>query len=147
MPTQTVFLKTTNLPEVKLVTIALSVSCALEKPWKFLKNETQKFYSGGVLSRGFLSWRLFVQEVFVGGFVYRGFCPRHNKHFSVLRRLSHQFYFPSLLKQKVSQLIKMKYNWNFQARNRQKMVTQEKLFVSVQIRKGKRFLAILLEKD
>ena len=55
MPTQTVFLKTTNLPEVILVTIAL------EKPWKFFKNETQKFYSGGFLSGGF------VLGVFVGG--------------------------------------------------------------------------------
>ena len=32
MPTQTVFLKTTNLPKVMLVTIALTVSYALEKP-------------------------------------------------------------------------------------------------------------------
>ena len=32
MPSQTVVLKTTNLPEVILVTIALSVSYALEKP-------------------------------------------------------------------------------------------------------------------
>ena len=57
MPTQTVFLKTTDLPEVILVTIAL------EKPWKFLKNETQKFYSGG-----FLSWG-FCPGIFVGGYM------------------------------------------------------------------------------
>ena len=48
-------LKTTSLPEVILVTIALSVSYALEKPWKFLKNETQKFYSGRGFVRGVLS--------------------------------------------------------------------------------------------
>ena len=40
-----------------MVTIALSVSYALEKPWKFLKNETQKFYAGGL-----------------GGFCPGGFC-------------------------------------------------------------------------
>ena len=63
MPTQTVFLKTTNLPEVILVTIAVSVSFALEKPWKFL-NEAQKFYSGGFLSGAVLSW-----EFLSGGFL------------------------------------------------------------------------------
>ena len=45
---------------------------ALEKPLKFLKNETQKFYSGGVfVLGGFCSG-----AVFVGGFMSGGFCPR-----------------------------------------------------------------------
>ena len=69
MPTQTVFLKTTNLPEVILVTTALSVSYTLEKPRKFLKNETQKFYSGGFCPEGF------VQGVLSRGFLSGGICP------------------------------------------------------------------------
>ena len=75
MPTQTVFLKTTNLLEAMLVTIALSVSYALEKPIKFLKNETQKF-SLGVLSGGSLSQGFFVRGVLSGGLCPGGFCPR-----------------------------------------------------------------------
>ena len=62
------FSKTTNLPEVIMVTIALSVSYALEKPWKCLKNEAQKFYSGGFCPGGFCL------GVFVWG-VYRWYCP------------------------------------------------------------------------
>ena len=61
------FLKTTNLPEDILVTIALPVSYALEK--KFLKNETQNFYSGGfclggVCTGGFCRG-IYVRGVFV----------------------------------------------------------------------------------
>ena len=61
-------LKTTNLPEVILVTIAL------EKPRKSLKNETQKFYSGGFCLGGFclggLSWGFLSV-----GYLLGGFCP------------------------------------------------------------------------
>ena len=78
MPTQTVFLKSTNLPEVILVTIALSVSMQF------------KFYSGGFLSGGVLSWGVFVRGVFVeglclGGFCPGGFCPRTAKNYVVCR--------------------------------------------------------------
>ena len=68
MPTQTGFLENTNLPEVIMVNIAL------EKPYKLLKDETQKFYSGGFF-RG-----VFVLGCCPGGFVGDtcpgGFCPR-----------------------------------------------------------------------
>ena len=70
MPAQTVILKTTNLLEVILVTIALSVSYAVEKPLKFLKNETQNFTLGFFV--GGLSWG-FVQGAFVGGLCPGGF--------------------------------------------------------------------------
>ena len=81
MPTQTVFLKTTNLPEVILVTIALSVSMHLRKHENFLKNETQKCYFGGFLSGGFLLG-VFVRGLCLG-VLSRGFVlepqktPRH----------------------------------------------------------------------
>ena len=64
---QTVFLKTTNLLEVILVTIALLVSMHLRKHENFLKNETQNFTLGGFCLGGFLSW-----VVFVGGFCLGG---------------------------------------------------------------------------
>ena len=74
MPTQTVFLKTTNLPEVILVTIALSVSMHLRKHENFLKHETQKFNSGGFCPGGCL--RGFLSRGFLLGGLSPGGCPR-----------------------------------------------------------------------
>ena len=70
------FLKTTNLPEVILVTIALSLSSALEKPWKFKKNETQKIYSGGFCPGGFCFGDFCAGGFCRGLYVTGGFCPR-----------------------------------------------------------------------
>ena len=69
MPTQTGFLENTNLPEVIMVNIAL------EKPYKLLKDETQKFYSGGFLPGGFCLGGV-VRGVLSGDTCPGGFCPR-----------------------------------------------------------------------
>ena len=81
MPTQMVFLKTTNLPEVILVTIALSVSMHLRNHENLKKMKHKNFTLGGFCPGGFcLGWFLsggFCQGVYVRrGFCLGGFCPR-----------------------------------------------------------------------
>ena len=63
MPTQTVFFKK---PPTYLRLYWTVVTIALEKPWKFSKNETQKFYSGGFCPEGFCLGG-FCPGIFVGG--------------------------------------------------------------------------------
>ena len=64
MPTQTVFLKTTNLPEVILVTIALSVCMHLRNHENFKKMKHKNF-----TLRGFC-----LEGICIGGFCLGGFC-------------------------------------------------------------------------
>ena len=59
------FLKTTNLPEVILVTIALSVCMHLRNHENFLKMKHKNFTLGGFCPGGFC----------LGGFCPGGLCP------------------------------------------------------------------------
>ena len=63
MPTQTDFLRTTNLPEVTMVTIALSVSMHLRNPENFKKMKHKNFTLGGFCLGGFclggFSWGVY----------------------------------------------------------------------------------------
>ena len=70
------FLKTTNLPEVILVTIALSVSYALEKPLKFLKKMKHKNFTLGGFCPGGFCLGGFCPGGFCWGYMSGDFCPR-----------------------------------------------------------------------
>ena len=72
MPIQTGFFKN-HQPTIGYTGnyCAISKLCTWETIKIFLKNETQKFYSGG-----FSSFGVFVQGFFVGGICPGGFCPR-----------------------------------------------------------------------